>query len=279
MLSTLEVQEYFSLTIQSISRSFVRSFARPPALSLSFTLVYCSVLCFRRLSVSLRWEKKRNNFKLLSEHTYAAWPCSVPPLSSSCIPPSTCRDNDRQRRGRSETAYKVKQIFRFLFFCLLSFILNSLYWTISAPPHSTHTHAHISVVISVTSKRERILCMCNFLNVKCMNGGDRNKNMKERENIVSSLELLLLRSSGPIVVSHQRCHCSVTRYSGMMIRDRRSIWRCNLSTADCDYQSTQLGDEYRSVCVCVCDRQVFASNDDADKTDDKHQPIDCAYLR
>jgi hypothetical protein len=31
--------------------------------------------------------------------------------------------------------------------------------------------------------------------------------------------------------------------------------------------------------ICVHDQQVFASNDDADKTDDKHQPIDCAHLR
>lgn len=75
----------------------------PFSLLFSFSF-YCSVLCFRRRSVSLRWEKKRNNFKLLFEHTSIVWPCSVlfPPPSSSSSPsciPSTCRDDDREEEG------------------------------------------------------------------------------------------------------------------------------------------------------------------------------------
>jgi hypothetical protein len=64
--------------------------------------------------------------------------------SSSCIP-STCRDDDRQRRGRSETAYQVKQIFRFFF--LFSFILNSLCWTISAPMHSVYIYVYFGLYL------------------------------------------------------------------------------------------------------------------------------------
>jgi hypothetical protein len=49
MLSTLEVQEHFSLTIQSISRSFVHSLAR----SLSPSLVHAGILFCFMLSSSL----------------------------------------------------------------------------------------------------------------------------------------------------------------------------------------------------------------------------------
>jgi len=48
-----------------------------------------------------------------------------------------------------------------------------------------------------------------------------------------------------------------------------------LSITDYDYKSIQL----ETMSKCVHDQQVFASNDDADKTNDKHQPSDCASLR
>lgn len=73
MSSTLEVQEHSFLTVKDISRS--RAFSLSPSF-LHFRILFC-FQCFCRLSVSLRWEKKRNNFKLLFEYTYIHWPCSV----------------------------------------------------------------------------------------------------------------------------------------------------------------------------------------------------------
>ncbi len=162
MSSTLEVQEHDSFTAKDISRF----------LSLSFTFVYCSVfLCSCRLSVILWWEKKRNNFKLLFKYTYTGLVLfSFSPPSSSSIP-STCRDDDRQRRGRSETAYEVKQIFRFFF--LFSFILNSLFWTISAPMHSAYIY--FGLYLGDLKMRTNTIVCAIFSNMKCVNGGDRNK--------------------------------------------------------------------------------------------------------
>jgi hypothetical protein len=148
-------------------------------------------------------------------------PPSSSSSSSSCIP-STCRDDDRQRRGRSETAYKVKQIFRFFF--LFSFILNSLCWTISAPMHSAYIYIYmyISVFISVTSKWERALKYVQFSQCEVHEWRWPEQNIKEKKFRLVSLELLLLLQFFRfIVMSHQWYHCHVTRYWTIIIK--RSI--------------------------------------------------------
>jgi hypothetical protein len=108
---------------------------------------------------------------LLFKYTYTGLVLfSFSPPSSSSIP-STCRDDDRQRRGRSETAYEVKQIFRFFF--LFSFILNSLFWTISAPMHSAYIY--FGLYLGDLKMRTNTIVCAIFSNMKCVNGGDRNK--------------------------------------------------------------------------------------------------------
>jgi hypothetical protein len=108
----------------------------PFALSLSLSLsvfysylLFCFMLSSPLGQSAMRKEKKRNNFKLLFEHTSILWPCSV--LFSPFIIIITIiipvmhpvyLSRRRQRRGRSETAYKVKQIFVF-FFSSLSFLI------------------------------------------------------------------------------------------------------------------------------------------------------------
>jgi hypothetical protein len=144
--------------------------------------------------------------------------------SSSCIP-STCRDDDRQRRGRSETAYQVKQIFRFFF--LFSFILNSLCSTISAPMHSAYIYIYIyiyiSVFISVNSKWERALKYVQFSQCEVHEWRWPEQNIKERTFVSSLLNFssfcnFLFRL---MVMSHQWYHCHVTWYWTIIIK--RSI--------------------------------------------------------
>ncbi len=98
MSSTLEVQEHYSLIVKDISRS----------LFLSFTFVYCSVFnAFAAFRSVCDEKRKRNNFKLLFEHTYMyilALFCSLFPLHhhhhhhhhASRLPVETTTDREEE---------------------------------------------------------------------------------------------------------------------------------------------------------------------------------------
>ncbi len=75
----------------------------------------------------------------------------------SCLPVETTIE----RRGRSETTYIIKQIFRFSFFS------HSLCWTISARIHLTHTYCR-SLSRWPQNKNEHYVCAIFSIN-------DRNK--------------------------------------------------------------------------------------------------------
>ena len=75
-----------------------------------FTFVYCSVFNAFAAFRSVCDEKRKGIISscFLNIHIYTGlvlFSFSPPSSSSSTCIPSTCRDDDRQRRGRSETAY------------------------------------------------------------------------------------------------------------------------------------------------------------------------------
>lgn len=188
----------------------------------------------------------------------------------------------RQRRGRSETAYQVKQIFRFLPFFSFSFssFFSHLYsiHCIERYPHQRTQPMYILRSLSRWPQNENEHSRCAIFSMWSAwmeLTGTKHKREKHSSGLLLLCRVARLRVvSPPLSASMAPCPCH------MILNNHRRRSSFNIEMQSLHRRLWLLVDPIRRwAYVYVYDWQVFASNDDADKTDDKHQPIDCAHLR